>query len=377
MAENKMLSESEALKEQKCPACGGSMSFDPVSGKLVCDYCGTAVEIKEEAPAPAASAAAPSAAASSKTEGFDFNSMNSQVTDVNAEALPVYNCVSCGAEVIAPPSQIALTCPYCGNNIVLTEKVSGNLRPNGVIPFKITSKQLPDAMKRFYRGKALLPRNFFSESTMGKVTGVYVPFWVFSGKVHGRMTFSADKNNSYRQGNYEITETSTYDLDRAVSASFDSVPVDASGRVEDKLMDSMEPFDMSEVKPFDMRYLAGFTADRFDVAKDDIAKRAEERVLSSAANIAAGSVTGFTNIHRKHSDVVYDLNAKYLLFPVYLFDIMHGGKNYNFAVNGQTGKVVGEIPTDSSVSLQYFLTRAVPVAAVVLLISFVRYMMGR
>ncbi|MCR5370000.1 MAG: hypothetical protein K6E83_04765 [Clostridium sp.] len=382
MADNKMLSTADALKEQKCPACGGSMSFDPVSGKLVCDYCGTAVEIAAEpAPAPAPAAApggAPSGpAANSKSEGFDFNSLNDQVTDANAEALPVYNCVSCGAEVIAPPSQIALTCPYCGNNIVLTEKVSGKLRPNGLIPFKITAKELPAAMNRFYQGKVLLPRRFFSESTMGKVTGVYVPFWVFSGTVVGRMNFNGDKSNSYRRGDYEITETSTYALGRDVNASFDSVPVDASGRVEDKLMDSMEPFDMREVKPFDMRYLAGFTADRFDVPKDDIAKRAEDRVLNSAANIAAGSVTGFSNVRRTNSDVRYKLDAKYLLFPIYLFDIMHGGKNYSFAVNGQTGKVVGDIPTDSSVSMQYFLVRMLAVAAVVLVLAIVKYLMGR
>ncbi|MBP3216668.1 MAG: hypothetical protein J6M58_10635 [Clostridium sp.] len=381
MADNKILSSAEALKEQKCPACGGSMSFDPASGKLVCDYCGTAVDIQAETPAspePAqtSGAAAGAPAGADKSDGFDFQSLNDQAAVPNAEALPVYNCISCGAEVIAPPSQIALTCPYCGNNIVLTEKVSGNLRPNGVIPFKITPKALPEAMKRFYRGKVLLPRNFFSESTMGKVTGVYVPFWVFSGKVHGRMTFSADKRNSYMRGDYEITETSTYDLDRSVSASFDSVPVDASGRVEDVLMDNMEPFDMSEVKPFDMRYLAGFTADRFDVAKDDIAKRAEERVLSSAANIASRSVTGYSNIQRRRSDVVYDLDAKYLLFPIYMFDIIHAGKNYSFAVNGQTGKVVGEVPTDSSVSAEYFLKRAVPVAAGILLLTIVRYLIG-
>ena len=357
----------DQVHEQKCAACGGPLRFDPESGKLVCDYCGTVYEIGEQSEA---------GQPEETLEGYDFDQLTAHAHAEGAEGLPIYNCVSCGAEVIASSQEMALTCPYCGNNIVLTEKVSGNLRPNGVIPFKITPKALPEAMKRFYRGKVLLPRNFFSESTMGKVTGVYVPFWVFSGKVHGRMTFSADKRNSYMRGDYEITETSTYDLDRSVSASFDSVPVDASGRVEDVLMDNMEPFDMSEVKPFDMRYLAGFTADRFDVAKDDIAKRAEERVLSSAANIASRSVTGYSNIQRRRSDVVYDLDAKYLLFPIYMFDIMHAGKNYSFAVNGQTGKVVGEVPTDSSVSTEYFLKRAVPVAAGILLLTIVRYLIG-
>ncbi len=417
MAESRIRSKADVIKEQKCEACGGSLVFDPKSGKLVCEYCGTVYEIEAEtggeAAAPEAGAAIPAAAGSAaaqgaggaaaqapgqpaqapagsgqapqipsgsvktEVEGFNFHELNDVVTDENAEDLPVYNCRSCGAEIIAPPSQIALTCPYCGNNIVLTEKVSGKLRPNGVLPFKIVPKDLPDAMKRFYRGKVLLPKNFFSESTMGHVTGVYVPFWTFSGGVNGTMQYVGDTVTNSVVGNYRITETKEYAIDRDVSVSFDNVPVDASGRIEDKLMDSLEPFDMKEMKPFDMRYLAGFTADRFDVAKNDIAKRARDRMTSSVSNIAKAQVGGYTNVRSLGGRLNFNIDAKYLLFPVYLFDITHENKAYHFAVNGQTGKVVGEIPTDKKVSLAYFAKRAAAVAAAVLAFAIVKYLGGR
>lgn len=213
------------IAEQKCPACGAPLRFDPASGKLVCDYCGTTTEVKPEGKKPmkkpgAASgkpeagtaqnghtagqsdigAGAPQGSQSTgqgqsvsstdnnidssadSIEGFDFANITDSVTVPDASNLPVYNCVSCGAEVIAPSEQVALTCPYCGNNIVLTDKVSGKLRPDGVIPFRIQAKDLPDAVNHFYRDKKLLPRRFFSESTMSRVTGVYVPFWVFNGR---------------------------------------------------------------------------------------------------------------------------------------------------------------------------------------------------
>ena len=185
------------IAEQKCPACGAPLRFDPASGMLVCDYCGTKTELpkakdsqekKETGREKEKPAKADNKAEDDEIGGFDFDSLDDLVTDPNAMNLPVYNCVSCGAEVIAPPEQMALTCPYCGNNIVLTQKVTGKLRPDGVIPFRIHAKDLPAAVNNFYKDKKLLPRHFFSESTMGKVTGVYVPFWVFSGDVKGAVT---------------------------------------------------------------------------------------------------------------------------------------------------------------------------------------------
>ena len=160
------------------------------------------------------------------------------------------------------------------------------------------------------RGKVLLPKNFFSESTMGHVTGVYVPFWTFSGAVNGTMKYLGETVSNTVVGSYRITETKEYALDRDVNISFDSVPVDASGRIEDKLMDSLEPFDMKEAKPFDMRYLAGFTADRFDVAKDNIEKRARDRMTSSVSNIARAQVSGYSNVRSLGGRLNFNIDAK-------------------------------------------------------------------
>ena len=274
------------IAEQKCPACGAPLRFDPASGMLVCDYCGTKTELpkakesqgkKETGKEKEKPAKADNKAEDDEIGGFDFDSLDDLVTDPNAMNLPVYNCVSCGAEVIAPPEQMALTCPYCGNNIVLTQKVTGKLRPDGVIPFRIQAKDLPAAVNNFYKDKKLLPRHFFSESTMGKVTGVYVPFWVFSGDVKGTLGYRAQTSSSSRSGDYIITQTNHYQLVRDAALAFDNLPVDASGRIEDRLMDSLEPFNTAETKPFDMRYLAGFTADRFDQKKDDMDQRQTQR----------------------------------------------------------------------------------------------------
>ena len=402
------------IAEQKCPACGAPLRFDPASGKLVCDYCGTVTELqgtaakpmqkpgKTDSGKPGASApghaqtqpqgqatpqgqAVPQGQAQSQEEadqqdtmdGFDFASMTDAVTVPNAEDLPIYNCVSCGAQVIAPPEQAALTCPYCSNNIVLTDKVSGKLRPDGIIPFRIQAKDLPDAVNRFYKDKKLLPRRFFSESTMGKVTGVYVPFWVFNGRISGEMTFSAQSSVSMRRGDYIVTETSHYQLVREAVMDYENLPVDASSKVDNRLMDSLEPFDNSQTQPFDMRYLAGFTADRFDEKKGDVSERAKQRMQATTRSIiTAQASAGYGAVTPQSSRLHADLDAKYILFPVYLFDIKHAGKNYSFAVNGQTGKVVGDIPTDSGVSFMYFFKRFAIVSGGLIAYSVAKYMLG-
>jgi len=355
----------DPVMEQKCMSCGAPLRFDPEQGKLVCDSCGAVQEIPEELQVGEV-----------ELGGFDFNDIVDSATDAGAEALPVYNCVSCGAEVIAPAEQIATTCPYCGNNIVLTNKVTGKLRPDALIPFRIDKKQLPDAMNRFYKGKALLPKGFFSEHTMGKVTGVYVPFWMFSGHIDGLLRFRAQTAASSREGDYIVTRTNHYQVLRDADLSFQDVPVDASGRIDDKLTDSLEPFDMADAKPFDMRYLAGFTADRFDREKGDVAERARRRMLSSAEDAVASTLTGYTGVTRAGGSLRAQLKARYMLLPVYLFSISHDGRDYSFAVNGQTGKVVGELPVSKSVSGRYFLVRMAIAAAAVAGAFFAKYMMG-
>ena len=363
------------ITEQKCPNCGAAMRFDPASGFLVCDSCGTRVDVEATTP----SGTAPNQASTDDFDvaGLSMDQLIAQAADEGAQALPVYNCVSCGAEVIAPPEQVALTCPYCRNNIVLTDKISGKLRPDGVIPFRIRSEELPEAVNKFYSDKKLLPHGFFSHANMGQVTGVYVPFWVFSGHVSGTLLFDASKSRSYRNGSYQITETSYYLLTREAAMDFDGLPVDAGSKMSDRLMDSLEPFHTGEAKTFDMRYLAGFTADRFDQPQSDMAHRARTRMRHSAISATSAAATaGYSSSSPRSQRLQSDLEAKYFLFPVYMFDIEYGRKKYHFAVNGQTGKVVGDLPTSSTAKAWYFLRHGGIVSAVILAAFIITYMMG-
>ncbi len=372
---------SDKVYEQKCPACDAMMRFDPASGTLVCDYCGTTLEVEAEEPkAEKIGKKGKVREIPDSLEGFDFNALLNQKTTAEPEDLPVYNCVSCGAEVIAPPEQMALTCPYCRNNIVLTSKTTGKLRPDGVIPFEITADQLPKKMKEFYKDKKLLPPDFFSVSRMQNITGIYVPFWVFSGNADGDLSFTGDTVSVAIHGDVEYTTTSTYVLNSRATLGFENLPVDASERIDDDRMGALEPFDMRRSKPFNMGYLAGFTADRFDEAADKMAERAKDRMALTCKTVGASYVrqnSTYLNIVPKGGSIsISNLDAKYVLFPVYMFDLTYGDKKFPFAVNGQTGKVVGEVPTSKSVSRGYFLLRFLGTAVGIVLLFVIKYMLG-
>ena len=280
--------------------------------------------------------------------------------------------------MIAAYEEASLTCPYCTNKIVLSDKVSGKLRPNGIIPFSIPKNELKKHMDEFYKDKKLLPKNFFSENTMEKVTGVYVPFWLFSGAIGGKFYYSCKKVSSYVSGNYRVTETETYDVDRDGSVSYKDIPLDASDKIEDVLMDSILPYDFSQVKDFDHQYLAGFAADRFDVPGKSLQMRAEKRMEQTAINHVSAA------LRKQYSDATYkrsilnasDVSVKYILLPVYTFNIKLGSKKYRFAVNGQTGKVVGELPVDKKVSRLYLVKRASIPAAIAAIYFILSYFFG-
>ena len=355
----------EQIKEQKCQNCGGTMVFDPEKDLLRCEFCGSTIDLSQENPD------------SGGVAGFDFDSLQESASVPDAEALPIYNRRSCGAEIIAAPEQMTLTCPYCRNNLVMTEKVSGSLRPDGVVPFKFTADRLPSLLQEFYKDKILLPKDFFSAGTMSDITGVYVPFWIFNGDLKGLFTYSGQNTMSHREGDYNVINTAHYILNRDAGVSFRDLPVDVSGKIDDALMDSLEPFDLTEARPFDIGYLAGFAADRFDVPKKDISERAEKRMRNSANAIVdqmAGA--GYMNVHRLRGDFSADMKVRYLLLPVYLFSISHNGTDYSFAVNGQTGKVVGNIPTDGKVSRNHFLKRFLIAGGIVALIVLIKYLLG-
>lgn len=202
----------------------------------------------------------------------------------------------------------------------------------------------------------MLPKAFKSENHLNEIKGIYVPFWLFDAKAQGEMRFKGTRVSVWRDRKYQYTDTSFYSIIRGGDVQFEKVPVDGSSRMPDDLMESLEPFDFSQAVDFNAAFLAGFLADKYDVdAKTSIA-RANDRIKKSTEEFLASTVSASyaTVIPEGGSISLKDSMTKYALYPVWLLTTSWKGNTYLFAMNGQTGKFVGNLPVDKGAFWKWY-----------------------
>lgn len=345
---------ASSVTNYQCPSCTAPLRFSEESGKLQCSYCGNSYTVSEiEALYSKKESEAESAAPSPKPWIDEDGSMRA------------YNCPSCGAELICDATTAATSCPYCGNPTVVPGQFGGTLRPDYVIPFKLKKEEAVAALKKHYKSKILLPRVFTTENHIEEVKGVYVPFWLFDGVADIDMAFETTRSETHREGNYRVINTSHYDVRRAGTMAFERVPVDGSTKMPDDLMDSIEPFDYSDLKEFSTAYLPGYLADKYDVDAEAAANRADERCISTAVSETENTVRGYESVNVTSKKVKMNQSrVAYALLPVWLLSTRWKDENYLFAMNGQTGKLVGDLPADKIKLHLWFWSVAVGASAV-------------
>ncbi|MDO4537336.1 MAG: hypothetical protein Q4B54_04180 [Coriobacteriales bacterium] len=394
----------------QCPNCGGQLGFVGKTGMLHCEFCDSdftpaqveAIYAERQAKADAraaqekareegaGAAAAPTpkgatAAEASTSEGTRVHVHRSTATDpvqaylensrwddADAENLRAYNCSSCGAQLMVDQVTAVTRCPYCGNNAVLPGQLSDMLKPDWVIPFKLGKEDAVAALNNYYKGKRYLPDSFTDTNHIEEIQGVYVPFWLYSGKTKGDMRFKGERVLTWSDDDYNYTQTDFYDIHRAGSMDFVRVPVDGSTRMPDEHMDAIEPFDYAELTEFSVAYLPGYVTDRYDLDVKECDARARTRVEATCEDKLRDSVSGYTFLRTTHSDISAQwTNIGYALLPVWMLHTRWNDQDYLFAMNGQTGKLIGDLPVDKTKMLLHFLIIfAAVLIPIVLVIQF-------
>lgn len=331
------------LQEYKCPCCGGAIAFDSTLQKMKCPYCDTEFEMETLASYDNELKNEPAEDMQwESTAGADWQ-------EGEAEGLRSYVCKSCGGEIVGDENTAATSCPFCGNPVVLMGQFSGALKPDYVIPFKLDKKAAKAALVKHYGGKKLLPKVFKDQNHIDEVKGVYVPFWLFDADADANIRYKATRVRAWSDSNYDYTETSYFSVTRGGQIGFEKVPVDGSSKMADDLMESIEPFDFSEAVDFQTAYLAGYLADKYDVDARHSIDRANERIKKSTEDAFASTVQGYTSVTPEATGIhLYNGQTKYALYPVWILNTSWKGKKYTFAMNGQTGKIVGDLPLDKS-----------------------------
>lgn len=380
--------------QYKCPSCSAPIEFDPASGLMRCDYCGTRTSVESveafsrsqagagpaqddggygppgaggpgtTSPGAPGSSAGPGAPAPGPGAPAGYGTVPPSgsvpapgtapatgwqaprpLSAAEERELSHLVCNSCGAEIVGDRTLIATRCGFCGNTFVAASRIRATQTPNFLIPFALDRKAMVAAFRKATEGKFLLPPAFRDEHTLTEATGAYLPYWFHDGQASGTLRFHAENYRHWSDSAYDYTETKVYDVVREGSVAFRGIPVCGTTKLEPARAEGVEPFDVQASRPFATAYLSGYVASSYDIAAEDTRERADTRARESLTEMVEGTVTGYSSLRRESCETRVDHTATwYALLPVWLIVISYAGESYPFAVNGQTGEVVGTFP---------------------------------
>lgn len=320
-----------------CPNCGGKLVFNPEKQLFSCEWCFSDFT-QENINEIFGSGTTPVEPINDGTANADDQQSFENGTDL-------YVCDSCGAEIIAESNTAASFCYYCHSPVALKGRLSGKYCPQKVIPFKKSKDQAIEGFKEWCGKKWFLPSGFTSEATLEKITGLYVPFWLADCKVDAHLSAEGKIIHRHNRGNTTVVKTQHFAVERDVSMNYVGVPADGSKKLDDQLMDSIEPFDYNDLTDFSMSYLQGFYADKYDVEKTDVLPRIKERITDGAVQMMLDDIKGYTTVTPLVKNVnILKTDWHYMLLPVWFLSYDYRGKKYFYAMNGQTGKFSGIMP---------------------------------
>lgn len=358
------------LQEYKCPCCDGAIEFDARLQKMKCPYCDTEFDIETLQAYDAELSNAPQ-------ENMTWDTQNgSRWQAGETDGLRVYICNTCGGEIVTDETTGATECPFCGNPVIMTGQFADTLRPDLVIPFKIDKKGAMDALQRHYKGKVLLPKVFKDENRIKEVKGLYVPVWLFDTDADAYLRYKATRTRVWSDSRYTYTETSHYAVSRAGVIGFENVPVDGSTKMDDTLMESIEPYHIGDAVDFQTAYLSGYLADKYDVDKDASIGRANDRIRRTTEESFRGTVMGYNTVIPVSTNInLQNGRAKYALYPVWILNTLWNGQKFTFAVNGQTGKTAGDLPMDKGAFKKWLFGLMGAITAIAFGISYLIWLL--
>ena len=371
------------LVHYKCDNCGADMGFDSDSGTLHCSSCGAKNNIEEMAGDSKSKGKSTYEmededkrfAKESFEHDYEDSSDRDEPTDhstFQGDEARQYQCNNCGANLITDAQTTATRCSFCGAGVVLGDRLSGSYAPAKVIPFSISKEQAQDAFRKWCKRGLLTPGDFMTADRIKNIQGLYVPFWLYDLNGRGEINATCTRVSTYTRGDWIYTKTKYYNVFRKVDLNYLNVPCDASKKMDDKTMDKLEPYRYDNLKSFSMPYLTGYIAEKYDYDDNELLPRVKNRVNSYVNSYITSTITGYTSVKYNRKEInVRQKQSYYTLLPVWMISYDYKKADHTFAMNGQTGKVVGRPPLSKGKILAWFAGISTASFVILQLISFI------
>ncbi len=315
-----------------CPNCTAPLVFSPDDSTFACDYCRSRFD---------------EATILKREEEVERRRVEQAARDAEeyCNSMEEYVCPNCGAEVVADANTAATHCCYCHTPVIHRGKLSGQLRPTRIVPFRLSREAAEESFLSFAKKYKFVPRGFFAREHLEKMQGIYYPFWITDADANARMTASATKVRSWSTGKTRYTETSRYRIERAGQIHFEDITTAALSEADKQMLEGVLPYPSDALEPFAMPYLSGYLTKKRDLGRGELQNEVNQKMDAYAETILCGTVGPYTTLHVDATDAeAYRENWEYALMPLYILVWRGKKRNYTYAVNGYTGKVYGELP---------------------------------
>ncbi len=310
-----------------CDSCSGNMAYDVAKKKLVCESCESTKNVT----------------LIRKGKDAAEYSIDNVEEGEKLEAVSVINCKQCGGETILNGYETSVECQYCGNTNTILNTETGIVKPETMIPFKVTKEEAVESYRKWMKSHWLAPFGMRKNAKKGNLTGLYSPFWdydflsdiCYRGK-RGTVHYVKTKNGTSRTVKWRNVEGRIkIDVDDALTSG---------SKKYSKILAPIKYYDFNELVAYNPSLIAGFHSEKYSIdvheALKDVKKKLQYEFEKQVRSDIGGDEQRVTSM-----DIDY-LNVKYrhTLLPVWVSSYSFKNKVYEFAVNGQTGKVVGKTP---------------------------------
>ncbi|MCH8030464.1 MAG: hypothetical protein IIB09_01415 [Bacteroidetes bacterium] len=331
------------LRQFACKNCGGDLEFGPGTEALVCPYCG--VENRIGADEPAAGE-------------MDFNAavraLEGQVETVETITA---KCSSCAAETNLPPDVMSDSCAFCGSPVVLEGASTRSIKPQSLLPFKVTDSEAQKAFRKWLQGRWFAPGDLKKHSGSARgLTGMYIPHWTYDARTisaytgqrgthyYTTQTYTATVNGKPQMRTRQVRQTSWHPASGRVYVDFDDVLVEASTSLPEVHRPSVGEDALQRLVPYADEYLAGFLTEHYTVGLEEGFKLATTRMTPRIDQAIRSDIGGDEQRVTSKDTRYFDVTYKHILLPIWISSYQFGGKTYQFTVDAETGHVQGERP---------------------------------
>ena len=326
-----------------CPSCGANLKFDPKSQRMLCDFCGSnfdpkEFDVKEDA------------------EEQVIQEENPDTPEFDTYDVTIYTCPQCGGELMSVDQNTAAAfCSFCGASTILNARLAKGRKPEYIIPFAKTKEDCKNAYLNVVKKAIFLPKEYRSENCIDSFRGIYMPYWSYNVSQKGMCRLNGE--TSHRSGDYIITDH--YELTGNIDAEYDGLSYDASSAFDDSISEALPPYDIKKRIPFEPSYMSGYYADLADVDAKTYKWQAENFAYTASLNRIKNETKAFkkytiTTMGTVSSSQMPNApvptrsdKGHSAMFPVWFLSYRNGDRVAYAAVNGQTGKVVADLPIDT------------------------------